>query len=173
MRGWAAARSPAQPKTQRADSAGPRDAAPRATESAMIPRGTSNERPACPEEVRPCRTRWTPRTSYEAHRRLSGKSGRLGTPTSRDHEVCGLEPRSPPDTRARPRRGWGPGQSVPDRPSGQTTHGRQKMPLSREEERVLPEPGHAAGTSNVPSPLARPPEPPSRVATTPENLQRP
>lgn len=55
----------------------------------------------------------------------------------------------------------------------QTAHGRQKTPLSGEEERALPEPGRMAGTSDVPSPLARPPEPPSRVATTPENLQHP
>ena len=94
-------------------------------------------------------------------------------PTSQDHEVYVLEPRSPPDAWARPHRGRGPGQSVPNRPSGQTAHGRQKTPLSGQEERALPEPGHTAGTSDMPSPLARPPEQPSRVATTPENLQRP
>ena len=94
-------------------------------------------------------------------------------PTSRDRKVCGLEPRSPPDTRVRPPQVLGPAQSVPSRPSGRTARGRRKTPPSGEEERALPEPGRRAGNSNVPSPLARPPELPSRAATIPENLRRP
>ena len=163
------ARSPAQAKSRRAqrkraDSTGPGDMAPGPTANVMTPGAPAARGPRVRKEEALPRavdvkdflrgTKW-----------LSGKTRRLRMPISRDRKVCGLEPRSPPDARVRPHQDQGPGQLVPSRPSGQTARGRRKMPLSGEEERALPEPGRRASTSNAPSPLARPPEPPSRAAT--------
>jgi hypothetical protein len=111
---------------------------------------------------------WTPRTSYEAQNGSLGKLQGCECPYPETAKSVAWSHGAPPDARVRPHQDRGPGRLVPSKPSGQTARGRRKTPLSGEEERALPEPGRRAGTSNTPSPLARPPEPPSRAATTRE-----